>query len=75
MQANRSTTQRHPVTLRIAKAITELNAVPVARRDADFRIAKGLLEESVGLVRAGNWEMADKMREAALPYLRFAELV
>lgn len=66
---------RNPITLRIAKSITELNAVPIERRSEDFRIAKGLLEEAVGCVKVGNWTAADNLQKAALPYLRFAELV
>ena len=64
-----------PVTKRIQTDILALLAIPVERRDADWRIAQGLLIEASLLVRANNDEAAEAMRQSAAPYLRFAEVV
>ena len=63
-----------PVTKRIQTDILALLAIPVERRDADWRIAQGLLIEAALLVRANNDEAAEAMRQSAAPYLRFAEI-
>ena len=64
-----------PVTKRIQADIVALLAIPVERRDADWRIAQGLLIEAALLVKANNDDMAEVMRQSAAPYLRFAEVV
>ena len=63
-------------TARLIRAdIKALNAIPEERRREDWRIAKGLLLEAAGYDVAGHDLGAKTMREAAAPYLRFAELV
>ena len=62
-------------TKKIAVDIVALNKVPAERRSSDWRTAKGLLEEAAGFIKLGNDVMAEQMRQAAAPYLRFAELV
>lgn len=64
-----------PITKRVQQDILALLAVPVERRDADWRIAQGLLVEAALLVKANNDDMAEAMRQSAAPYLRFAEIV
>jgi hypothetical protein len=49
--------------------------IPKERRDADWRIAQGLLIEAALLVKANNDDMAEAMRQSAAPYLRFAEII
>ena len=64
-----------PTTKRIRADIVALLAIPKERRDADWRIAQGLLIEAAQYIKIGNDEMAETMRKAAAPYLRFAEIV
>ena len=64
-----------PTTKRIRADIEALMAVPTHRRSADWRIAQGLLMEAAQYIKIGNDEMAELMRKAAAPYLRFAEVV
>lgn len=64
-----------PVTKRVQADIVALLAIPKERRDADWRIAQGLLIEAALLVKANNDDMAEAMRQSAAPYLRFAEIV
>lgn len=62
-------------TKAIAASIVQLNAIPAERRDnPDYRTARGLLQEAAGYIKAGDDTMALRLHEAALPYLRFAEL-
>ena len=64
-----------PTTKRIRTDILALMAVPSYRRAEDWHIAKGLLMEAAQYVKIGDDHAAEKMRKAAAPYLRFAELV
>lgn len=57
----------------ISAFIEKLNAVPLARRGADWRIAKGLIEEAIGYRSLKQHEQAMRLHDAGLPYLRFAE--
>lgn len=64
-----------PTTKRIATDIVALNKIPAERRSEDWRIAKGLLVEAAGYIKLGNDTVAEQLRQAAAPYLRFAEVV
>ena len=64
-----------PTTKRIRADIEALMAVPTDHRAEDWRIAQGLLMEAAQYIKVGNDEMAEAMRRAAAPYLRFAEVV
>ena len=64
-----------PTTKRIRADIEALMAVPTDHRAEDWRIAQGLLMEAAQYIKIGNDEMAEVMRRAAAPYLRFAEVV
>jgi len=65
--------RRSTIGKKVEASILALNACKV-RSTPDWGIAKGLLQESCGYIRIGDYVQAELFHKAALPYLRFAEL-
>lgn len=54
---------------RIGKALLILGSVPITQRNADYRIAVGLVQEAKGYLFLRNDKQAERLLKASVPYM------